>query len=452
MAPERDEALEPALRDIESIQSLDTARLALRWALERMRALEKHAEELSADAKTAEAARAKVASELEGAQELLGRRLNESLERERYYSKIEEYLSLKLEGGIDPSALAKREARLEAREAEVQRREVDAERALQAAQIRRDDELKTAMAEMAAASDSRLAQAKGDYDKRIASLERTLSERQIALHEKEAQLSSLERALEERRKRFEQFHAAQRAALEQESSAINQATQDQAGFLERRVELALAAKTKAIEDAASLDKQFLLAELADWRAKAREHLPALLDAQRKAQACEDAMRRLEEEKASLVNARALLLAELTHWRRQSQEDLPALLAATRRAVEAEEQVKHLEAELAATQRQAEISQAEAMSCDLLTEKRQQELAKMEGVISAKLRDAEQNLFRQYDDWVNREEELRHRDQDWRREAEARRGSTQALRAELLLLREELKKTVAAYRAKKETNP
>ena len=38
-----DPALEPALRDIDSIQNLDTARLALRWALERMRALEKRA-------------------------------------------------------------------------------------------------------------------------------------------------------------------------------------------------------------------------------------------------------------------------------------------------------------------------------------------------------------------------------------------------------------------------
>jgi len=452
MAKDKDEALEPALRDIESIQSLDTARLALRWALERMRTLEKHAEELAEDSKTGEAARVKISSDLEAAQELLSRRLNESLERERYYSKIEEYLSLKLEGGIDPAALAKREARLEEREAAAQRREVDAERALKAAQLRRDEELKTALSELTASSEARLLEARGDYDKRVASLERALSERQISLHEKEAQLSSLERGLEERRKRFEEFHAAQRAALEQESSSINQATQDQAAFLERRVELALAAKTKALEAASQTEKQILLAELADWRAKAREHLPALLEAQRKMGAAEDAMNRLEEENALLQKAKALLNDELSRYRQQSQDGLPALLATVRRAVEAEERAKHLEVELASAQRMAEISRAEAMACDLGSEKRRSELAKMEGVIAAKLRDAEQNLFRQYDAWAGREEELRHRDQDWRREAEARRESAEALRAEIVMLKEELKKTVAAYRAKLENHP
>src|SRR4030067_3627698 len=115
MHPGKDEPLEPALRDIESIQSLDTASLALRWALERMRALEKRAEELASDAKTAEAARAKTSAELEAAQGLLSRRLNDALGRERYYSKIEEYLNLRLEGGIDPDAPAQREARLAGR-------------------------------------------------------------------------------------------------------------------------------------------------------------------------------------------------------------------------------------------------------------------------------------------------------------------------------------------------
>ncbi|OGR95894.1 MAG: hypothetical protein A2V88_16570 [Elusimicrobia bacterium RBG_16_66_12] len=451
MPQDKDAALEPALRDIESIQSLDTARLALRWALERMRALEKRAEELASDAKTAEAARAKTSAELEAAQELLSRRLNEALERERYYSKIEEYLNLRLEGGIDPAALAKREARLEEREAAVQRREIDSERALKAAQLRRDDELRTALAELSAASETRLLEARGDYDKRVAALERTLSERQISLHEKEAQLSALERGLEERRKRFEEFHAAQRAALERESASINQASQDQAGFLERRIELALAAKTKALESAAQTEKQLLLGELAEWRAKAREHLPELLDAQRKAQAAEDAMPRLKEENALLRKDKELLDSELSRWRRQAQDNLPSLLAAVRRAEQAEERAELLETELASARRLAEVSLAEAMSGDLVAEKRQDDLSKLEGIIAAKLRDAERNLFRQYDSWVAREEELRHRDQDWRRDAEARRESTEALRAEIMLLKDELKKTVASYRAKLETN-
>ena len=45
-----DPALEPALKDVDSIQNIDTARLALRWALERMRALEKRVQEVEAAA------------------------------------------------------------------------------------------------------------------------------------------------------------------------------------------------------------------------------------------------------------------------------------------------------------------------------------------------------------------------------------------------------------------
>ena len=452
MHQNKDDALEPALRDIESIQSLDTARLALRWALERMRTLEKHAEELAAETKQAESARVKVASDLESARELLTRRVNEAVERERYYAKIEEYLDLKLEGGLDPAELAKREARLEERESEAQRREIEAERALKSAQLRKDEELKTALAELTAASQARVAEVRGDYDKRAAALDRSLSERQISLHEKEAQLSALERALEERRKRFEEFHAAQRAALEREASSINQTSQDQAGFLERRIELALAVKTKAQETATQAEKQILYAELADWRAKAREHLPALLEAQRKLGSAEAAANRLAEENAILQKTKAMLSEDLSLWRRQAQDELSARLAAVRSTVEAEDRAKSLEVELASAQRMAEVSRAEAMSADLNAERREQELADMGGALSAKLKDAEQNLFRQHDAWVRREEELRHRDQDWRLEAEARRESTQALRAELVLLREELRKAIVAYREKLETKP
>ncbi|HAZ08439.1 MAG TPA: hypothetical protein DCZ01_07965 [Elusimicrobia bacterium] len=322
MHPGKDEPLEPALRDIESIQSLDTARLALRWALERMRTLEKRAEELSTEAKRSEDARAKTSAELEAAQELLTRRVNESLERERYYSKIEEYLSLKLEGGLDPAVLAERAARIDERETQLQQREISAERALKAAQVRRDEELSAAMADLAASAETRLREARGDYDSRVAALERSLAERQIALHEKEAQLSSLERALEERRARLSEFHAAQRATLEREASSINQTAQDQSEFLERRIQQALAAKTKALEVSWRTDQQMLMAELAEWRAKAREHLPALLDAQGKAADAEETLRRLQEENQALLQSKSALTEELSRWRRQAQSDLP----------------------------------------------------------------------------------------------------------------------------------
>lgn len=446
---EKDAGLEPALRDVDSIQNLDTARMALRWALERMRALEKRVSEVEAAAKSAEDGRARAAAELDGARDLLARRANESLERERYYAKVEEYLNLKLEGGLNPATMAQREARIDAREAELQGREAEAENRVRAAKRRFEEETRRATAEAAASAELRITEARTQAEKRAAGLERDLSERLLALHEKEGQLSAMERTLEERRRRFEEFFAAQRASLHSESSAINQAAADQASFVESRVEAALAAKTTAIERAAQADKQILMEELASWRAKAREHLPELLEAQRKADALESANARLTDESRLLQKTKATLTEELLRWRQEAQNDLPALLATVRRAVEAEEHVAHLEAELALTQRRAEEALGELISVELSAEKRRAELLALELALTAKLRDADQNLFRQYDDWLEREAALRRRDQDWRLESEARHESVHALRAEVMAQRDELKKVIAAYRAKLE---
>ncbi len=446
---DRDQGLEPALRDVESIQSLDTARLALRWALERMRALERRVDESEAQAKRSEAARVKSAAEAEGARDLLTRRAGEAAERERYYAKIEEYLNLRLAGGLDAVALAQREARLEEREAGLQSLEIDGERKLKAAQGRYEEELKRSLSDAEAAAAARLKDAQADYQRRESARERDLSERLLSLHEREAQLSALERSLEERRKRFEDFFAAQRAALSREAQALGQAASDQAEFLERRVEQALAAKSRALETGWEADKRTLMSELAEWRAKAREHLPELLEAQRRAEEFDERARRLTEDNQGLQHAKAALTEELTRWRAQAQSDLPALLATVRRAVEAEERAKHLEVELASVQRGAEEALAERLSAEIGEDARRRELARLEEVLAAKLRDAEADLFRRYDAWFEREEELRRRDQDWRRDADARRESVETLRADILAQREELKRAITAYRSKAE---
>ncbi len=435
---------------MDSIQNLDTARLALRWALERMRALEKRVSEVEAAAKLSDDARARAATELDGARELLARRATEGIERERYYAKIEEYLNLKLEGGLDVTSLAKRETRIDAREAELQSREIATENRIKADKLRSDEETRRAIAEGAAAAELRVKTVRGEAEKRAAALERELSERFITLHEKDAQLSALERSLEERRRRFEEFFNTQRAALQRESSAINQSAADQADFLERRVEAALAAKTAALERGWQSDKQILMEELAAWRAKSREHLPDLLEAQRKAAALEEENSRLTDESRLLIQTKATLTDELLRWRQEAQDDLPALLATVRRAVEAEENAANLEAELALTRRRAEESIAELHSAELVQENRRMELVRLEATLTAKLRDAEKDLFSQYDDWLEREGALRRRDQDWRLEAEARHESVNGLRAEVAAQRDELKKVIAAYRAKTES--
>jgi hypothetical protein len=388
------------LRDIESIQNLDTARLALRWALERLRGLERRVQDGDEAARRAESSAARTATELASARDLLTRRASESLERERYYGKLEEYLNLKLAGELDVAALARREAALARREEELQNHELDAERRIKSAKMHYEEELLRGSKDADAAAEIRIRQMRDELDSRLSAREKEFSARQLSLHEKQAQLNALERALEERRRRFEEFHAAQRAALDRESLSISQASRDQTEFLERRVESAMAAKTAALEAAWQTERRALLEELAQWRGKARENLPAYL-------------------------------------------------AATRRCEELEERVTRLESELSGARHAAEERLGEIMALELTDRARREELQKLESAIGSKLRDAEMNLFKQYDDWMKREDELRRRDLDWRVESEARREAADDSRAEIMALREELKRAIADYRGKAE---
>src|SRR6185312_13052013 len=230
-----------------------------------------------------------------------------------YYAKIEEYLNLKLDGGINPASMAQREARIDAREAELQSREAEAETRVRAAKSRFEEETRRATAEAAASAELRIAEVRAHSDKRAAALERELSERLLALHEKEGQLAALEKSLEERRRRFEEFYRTRGAALRTEAAAVDQAAADQAAFVESRVEAAMSAKTAALERAAAADKQILMDELATWRAKAREHLPAMLELQRKADALEAANARVADENRLLQLGKAALTEELLRW-------------------------------------------------------------------------------------------------------------------------------------------
>ena len=203
MSRPEDPALEPALRDVDSIQNIDTARLALRWALERLRALERRAQDAEEASRRAEAAAARSGAELAAAKDLLTRRASESLERERYYGKLEEYLNLKLGGEFDAGALARREAAVARRESELQGLELETERKLKAAKLGFEEELGLAAKAAEAAAQTRVRAAQDELDARLSAREKEYSARQLSLHEKQAQLDALERALEERRRLFE---------------------------------------------------------------------------------------------------------------------------------------------------------------------------------------------------------------------------------------------------------
>lgn len=441
---ERDASLEGALKDVESIQSLDTARLALRWALERMRALERRVESVESDARTLENAKSRALEEVDSARQLLSRRTAEALERERYYSKIEEYLNLKLGGEIDPAALARREAALEGRENVLQTREIETERELKASKARYEEEFKNSLEEATASFEARRQDLSTEFERRITAREREYSSRVLEQHERQAQIEAMEKSLEERRKRFEEFHRAQRTTLSREASAIGEAAADHAEFLERRVEQALSLRTAAIEKAAENDRKALLDEIATWRAKAREHLPELFEAERKAAESQDAYRRLSDHLAVIDKAKAELAAEMSQWRAQAQSQATDRIAAQGAATLAMQRIDALEAALSREREKAQTAIAELQAAQVDKERVLAEIVKIESACAAKMRDAEDNIFRQYDVWLEREESLRMRDSSWRIQSEARRQAIDAMRAQIIAQREELSRAIAEY--------
>ena len=97
------------LADIDGIRNLDTARMALRWALERLHKIEQEKAELADKLGQTDKTLRRAIDEQAALQKTISLRTSEADERELYYARLEEFLSLRLEGKLDPGELAKRE-------------------------------------------------------------------------------------------------------------------------------------------------------------------------------------------------------------------------------------------------------------------------------------------------------------------------------------------------------
>ena len=107
--------------ELDSIDSLDTAKMTLRWALERLRSLEARNAELQKKYEESRAA-------LLARSNMKERGEAYAVERDSYYAKVEALLSEFCAGTLDLKKLIVREADLDARERGVRARQDELEK------------------------------------------------------------------------------------------------------------------------------------------------------------------------------------------------------------------------------------------------------------------------------------------------------------------------------------
>ena len=417
-------SIERALREVDQITSLDTARMTLRWALEKLRALETDAALARARSleNTKEAADA--ARDRDAAREEKHKATEENTRLTALVRSLESRFAALLPNGQAGVALARHEAELMRKEDEL--------RALRERLAREASEDKAVLLE-----ESRLAKARLERETRLeaakahdeaeagtAAAREDLSGRLVELHEGQARLRARERAHEEAVRVWTAERKAAEAAVEAQAA-------ENASRLERLSHDLLERPLRAAQDEWQQERRLLLSELADWRARAREHLPALVEARNEAESLGvDNLRRAALEK-SFEDIRGRLEAELAAANERHKREALARQASDRRTEESGLRAEKLAAELDDERRRAHAAQ------DSLTE--------LEAGMAARLRDAEKDILHRRDQWAAREEEARRREREWILETEARDRAAKEHEDHIVVLRAALVDAIKTYR-------
>ena len=173
---------------LENVASLDTARMTLRWALERIRGLERTASETQELLQKSFEGRQKAEGELDDYKRSIEDRLRKLGEKERFVSDMQRILNDLFKGDVDVSEFVKR------------RRALDEERAHLESQVRRRlEETESAQKREIEENSRRLAEMEGVYSSSLAEAQRRFH---AELERIEAEHTA---ALKAERERYDQF-------------------------------------------------------------------------------------------------------------------------------------------------------------------------------------------------------------------------------------------------------
>ncbi|MDE2293623.1 MAG: hypothetical protein KGL53_16190, partial [Elusimicrobia bacterium] len=173
---------------LENVASLDTARMTLRWALERIRGLERAHAETQQLLQASYDGRQKAEGELSDFKKSVDERLRKLAEKERFVSDMQRVLNDLFKGDVDVAEFVKR------------RQALDEERAhLEASVRRRVEEAESAHKREVEENSKRLAEMEGVYSASLADAQRRFH---AELERVEAEQAA---ALKAERERYDQF-------------------------------------------------------------------------------------------------------------------------------------------------------------------------------------------------------------------------------------------------------
>ncbi len=321
-----------SLQDIESIQSLDTARLALRWALEKIQSLEKDKAGLSEKISAEERAREKTQENLISLQKTIGLKNAEATQRELYYAKLEEYLSLKLDGKLDVALLAKKELEVSQLQEMLSQKQAHLEKdfASRKETIERDfNRLRT---EIDGETRDVRRRAEASLEARRTALEEELLSKNAELADKRAQLNADSKHLEERKTHFESYYKEERAHLQAALKGFREEIKEEVALRSQMAERVLEERRESLEKVHSEERALLIREIESWRSRVKELGPKNIDLEKflalseeknlQIQASLDRMAiARESERAAYEADKKGLVHDSEMWRKQALEFL-----------------------------------------------------------------------------------------------------------------------------------
>lgn len=464
------------LSHIEAINNLDTARLALRWALERIHSLQFMKEQAERKAVEDASARRRAEEDRADLQRVLSLRGEEDSQRAAYYAKLEAYLSQQLAGKLDLAALIKREAQNAELEALLHSRQLQMEKEHAARREKLEAQFGRAKFESQQEAQEQVARAKAAAQETRQNLERGFAVKLAELTEKEVRLRAEAESQAQRQAQFEALSREQRARLEADINAFHDSVEDQTRFRVESAERFLTSRGDAAAAVWKREKEALLQEADRWREESLAYLPRLNELQKKlADAQESAQRAaheadlrsgsLQAELDSLRAERSALNEETIKLRRLRESDLGRLLDLERRSSQSDEEcsrfsvmllqektrVQELQAEMA--RREAEWRGArEAMEKEKravmeAAAKRLADVDALEALLLGRFKDLEEEIHQRDLAWKEREEVLRSRDRGWHENLREWQTELSRKSHQLEELKDHLVETIQSYKTK-----
>jgi hypothetical protein len=464
------------LSHIEAINNLDTARLALRWALERMQSLQMLKEQ--AERKAAEAATARLLSDQDrkDLQRVMELRKQEDNQHAAYYAKLESYLAQHFAGKLDLVALIKRETQTAELEALLQDRQLNLEKEYAARRERLETEFNQAKFEAAQTADERVAQAKTSVLQSRQNLERSFTVKLTELTDKEVRLKAEAEALAQRQAQFDAFSREQRARLELDIKSFHDSVQDQMKFRIDSAERFLTDRHGSAASAWDRQKTELLKEVDEAREQALAYLPRMTELDRRLVAAQEEAGRVKTESESQIRhlqaaihslqiERTALSEEVARLRQQREIDLGRVLDLERqtaqsdedcnrfsvmllqektRARELQDELKRRESEWAGAEEALKKDKRELMEA---AAKRVSDADALETLLLGRFQDLEDEIHKRDLSWKEREEALRTRDRDWHTRLSEWQTELNRKAEQLEMLKAHLLDTIKSYKTR-----